>query len=221
MDGKERKQRIVLCVTFFSVGALSALTVSGVLSKETETKTIVETVTETKFVYKTIYKESERKEEKKDISKEKVVERRIAVPCKCPSCDGVSKQKSFRADSGLVWKAGELSFELPEGYYVIEEKIGEKELDKTFSSSEMSVQSIAEGKAKERSDSSEEVFHLEKQKSIDWIIGASVGYSFGGGSVEYGVNVQRRIIGPIYIGLSGSLDGKLHSSLSANASVGF
>lgn len=225
-------KRLLAMVAFsLTVGGFLGAGGMAVRGEDVEERTKTEIVTETKYVYRTIYKteekKEERKEERKDIEKERIVERKIAVPCKCKPCsDG-----SVVIPSGTGILGGNtLGLDLPEGYYVIEERIGEKERDGSGSVQEAREESKSSKEEKagqeDKTESLERIDRIEKAKTMDWIIGVRVEYGFGDKELNYGLGVKRRIVGPLYLGVSGSvstgeMDKKANVKVGGDVSVGF
>lgn len=184
---------VVLCLGVVAGFILGRLTASNGIQEE---RTIVEEVVKTETVVRTEYIHDvvEKKEETE--SSEKVVIREVKVPCSCGSGQNVVYVPD--TSSGL-----ELSFNTSE-YQIITERIEER--TDSHRTEEKSESTISRNENEERKEESK-----EEKKDVDmrdkWIIGGGGAYEQGG-SAQMILEVDRRIVGPVWIGAYGTASKK-------------
>ena len=92
----------------------------------------------------------------------------------------------------------------PDGTKTVETRI----IDKDETSSNTNTSDDKSQDTTQISDASKETIYATK----DWLLSAAVNYSTSSSTMNYGVIAQRRILGPVYVGVYGFSDGTFGGS---------
>lgn len=171
---------------------------------ETEVRCTAETFTETRTIVRTVQAEAERSAQ----ATERVIERRIAVPCKCPSAV-ISKTETTTS----------LSDETPPseaaGVIVMDERIFER----SVGASERLRLGAFESAAGTVSAESQKAEAPESASLPRWRLAALAGYDWTDAVPVYGLSAGMRLVGPVEIGVWATVSQRLHGAVGLSVSA--
>lgn len=181
---------------------LSALSLAGgyAYAKATEPEKIciADSLTETVTVVKTVKAETTQEQH----ASEKIIERKIAVPCKC------QQQKSCDKDINVPDKPS------PDGILVMDERIIERSLgsSESLKFEGFSQDQLFTGRTKETPVKT----NLDSHR---WRVSVLGGYDWSDAVPVYGVSAGMRVLGPIEVGAWTTVNQRLHGAAGASVSV--
>ena len=209
MMSRRDKELIFIALGAFAGGFFCAhIAQMAEPAKIHEAETLKETVT----VVQTMAAEAETKVEQVD----RVIERKIAVPCKCRR-----QNQRTSEDSSAVSSSNDKDINVPDkpssdgdGILVMDERI----IERALSSSER-LRLDAVSAASGNTEVKREFQQTEPRPLPDWQLSVLAGWNWHRKSTVYGVEVSRRIIGPVSLGVWGLSDRTGRGAAGISASV--
>ena len=172
---------------------------------ETEFHCTADTFTETRTVVRTVQTEAERSAQ----ATERIIERRIAVPCKCPKVVLSEMETATDKDTNVPSKES-----TSDGILVMDERIIERAMGTTerlkidgFSESLNTLSAMKEKPA-------EQAVRLPR-----WRLGLMAGYDWTDAVPIYGLSAGMRLVGPIEIGVWATVSQRLHGAVGLSVSA--
>lgn len=217
--------KILVYVIIFAIGFCCCYFLQP---NKTETEVhIVDEITSTVIVTNTIKEVYKEETNQKTEEKEKIIIRKIAVPCQCSNQqqttaqNDVNGQNSNKNDFPLTLPKSELKLS-ENGYMLIYEEIRENERKdesshSVYTEKEQSNSSLNQTSSLKTEDKKE----TKIEKDTDILIGIGVGSSLSKFDLKYSVGAHKKIIGPFWIGAEVETNKKLDFSVKLNASLGF
>lgn len=187
--------------------ALGAFAGGFFCARETarEPSCVAEAVTETVTLVRTVQAEAERSE----TATERVIERRIAVPCRCPKVE-ISKTETPTARDINVPSKDQPS----DGILVLDERI----VERAFGTTEKLKIGAFSGAA--TSDSSvRESAPQEASTPARWRVSAMAGYDWTDAVPVYGLAAGMRLVGPVELGVWATVSQRLHGAAGVSVSA--
>ncbi len=187
----------------FAGGFFYARNTEGAPSSIREVETLKETVT----VFRTFTSESERQKN----AVERVIERRVAVPCRCQSCPESAPQTVEE------WPKGEQDIApsvTRTGTVVLNERIVERAIGTT---ERLKIGAFS-GAAASDSTVRESVLP-EAPKPARWRVSALAGYDWTDAVPVYGLAAGMRLLGPVELGVWATVSQRLHGAAGVSVSA--
>lgn len=178
---------------------LSALSMTGgyayAKATEPEKVCIADSLTETVTVVKTVKTETTQEQH----ASEKIIERKIAVPCKCPRQPACNQEAVQPTESS--------------GVLVMDERIIERSLgsSESLKFDGFSQDQVFAGRTKEAP--------VKTNLDSRWRVSVMGGYDWSDAVPVYGVSAGMRVLGPIEVGAWTTVNQRLHGAAGASVSV--
>ena len=196
-------------------------------NKTESTSFVIDEITTTSFVTKTIKEVYKEETNQKTEEKEKIIIRKIAVPCNCSDQSNHSQQNGLNGlnndenNSFIATPNSELKLS-ENGYMLIYEEIRENEKKdetshSTYTEKEKSDSSLAQTTSSKLEDKKE----TKIERETSFLIGIGVESSIFKLDPRYSINAHKKIIGPLWLGAEVESNKKLDVSVKLNASIGF
>ena len=207
MMSRKEKQLIFIALGAFAGGFFCAKsTMLTEPAKIHEVETLKETVT----VVQTMAAEAETKVEQVD----RVIERKIAVPCKCRRQLQRTTEENSAVPSSNDTDTNVSEKSSSDGILVMDERI----IERALSSSER-LRLDAVSAASGNTEVKREFQQTEPRPLPDWQLSVLAGWNWHRKSTVYGVEVSRRIIGPVSLGVWGLSDRTGRGAAGISTSV--
>ena len=187
----------------------------------------VEEVSTTSYVTKTIKEVQQETTSQSSEEKEKVIIRKIAVPCNCSGSssnnDNNNQSNTQNSDESLSLNLTYPELKLSEnGYMLVYEEIRESEKkDESSHTSYTEKEDTSSSIQTTSSNITEDKKETKINKDISILLGIGIESSLSKFEPRYSVEAHKKIIGPLWLGGSIETDKKLNLSFKLNASIGF
>lgn len=189
--------------------ALGAFAGGFFCARETarEPSCVAEAVTETVTLVRTVQAEAERSTQ----ATERIIERRIAVPCRCPACPDPNPQTAEERPQGEPENAPTIP---RMGTVVLDERI----VERAFGTTEKLKIGAFSGET--ASDSSvRESAPQEASTPARWRVSALAGYDWTDAVPVYGLAAGMRLVGPVELGVWATVSQRLHGAAGVSVSA--
>ena len=166
---------------------------------ETDAQCVADTFTETATVIRTIQAEAERSSQ----ATERIIERKIAVPCKCSKLD-ISKTETPIQTAETQ----------PTGTLVLDERIVERAVGTT---EKLKIGAFSDF----RSDVSavQEKPQESQARPPRWRLGVMAGYDWTDAVPIYGLTAGMRLVGPVEVGVWSTVSQRLHGAVGLSVAA--
>ena len=172
---------------------------------ETEVHCTADTFTETRTIVRTVQAETERSTQ----ATERVIERRIAVPCKCPKVDISKMETATDKDTNVPGKES-----ISDGILVMDERIIERAMGTTERLKIEGFSTDTHQLAAVKEKPSEQAVRLPR-----WRLGLMSGYDWTDAVPIYGLSAGMRLVGPVEIGVWSTVSQRLHGAVGLSVSA--